>query len=80
MKSVILSSATSFTIGALLTAVYFGVFFPVELKQERLFTINEKVGEYVTVAQDKQNTLDGCYVVVEDFMNKDMAYKKALGI
>lgn len=48
--------------------------------ETRLVRISENVGNYVTTSQQKQNTLDGCFVVVKDLIEKDIKHKKALGI
>lgn len=50
------------------------------LAETRLVRISERVGDYVTTSQQKQNTLDGCFVVVKDLIEKDIHHKKALGI
>jgi hypothetical protein len=50
------------------------------LAETRLVRISENVGDYVTTSQQKQNTLDGCFVVVKDLIEKDIKHKKALGI
>jgi hypothetical protein len=48
--------------------------------ESRLVTVSGNVGDFVTAAQDKQNTIDGCYVVVENLMIENMKYKKTLGM
>jgi hypothetical protein len=48
--------------------------------QSRLVDVSGNVGDFVTMAQDKQNTIDGCYVVVENLMTENMKYKKTLGM
>ena len=48
--------------------------------QSRLVAVERGVDDFVTVAQEKQNTINGCYVVVENLMTENMHYKKALGI
>jgi hypothetical protein len=63
-----------------LIGIAIGLLISNALAESRLIRISEHVGDYVTSTQNKQHMVDGCFVVVQDLIAKDIKNKKALGI